>query len=709
MTERLTADQPAREPSRISAVPGTSSTSAGRADAPDISNASQGARVLVVDDDRMLVRALGEILSRRLPGAEVETCSSPVDAIASIEARGHDVVVSDLLMGGLNGLELLDRVRAVRPSTMVVLITGAADRDLSVRALRGGAYDFIQKPVDADYLVASVRRALETHRLRREVERQQVALRRHAEGLEQTVALRTEELRRASRSKDEFLATLSHELRTPLTAIFGWSRLLCSGRLDAAEQAQAIESIGRNARSQAQLIDDLLDVSRIITGKLGLDVREVDLRSVLDGALGVVLPAAQAKDIEVVPAVGDVSDPIPGDPHRLQQVLWNLLSNAVKFTPPGGRIVVGVRRGLACVEITVEDNGAGIEADLLPFVFDRFRQGDSATSSRRGLGLGLAIARHLVELHGGTVTAESDGPGTGATFTVTLPCSARAPGEAPPRRRKVESAGRIGASAPNPCLRGTRVLVVDDEADTRQVLRLMLEHAGAVVETAASVGEARDAFERARPDVLLCDLGLGSEDGYALVRGLRAAARAGRGRARHRAHGVREIGGSRAGPLGRVRSAPGQARPRRSSRDHRRAPRARGEWCERMSLIRKALVVDDDEDVLRLCKVSLQTFTEWAIAVARSGDAAFDSAQAEAPDVILLDVMMPEGGGAAILGRLKGCDATAGIPVVLLTAADAGGIEACRARGAAGVIKKPFDPSTLPDQIMRIVNERSTS
>ena len=480
------------------------------------------ARILLVDDDPMLLGALEQVVASRVSGARVEKCGSPLEALRRIEASDYDVVVSDLVMGGMHGLELLDCVRVARPSAMVVLITGADDRDLSVRALRGGAYDFIHKPVEPDYLVACIRRAIETRRLRAAVEEQQGALRRHAEELEQTVAERTEELRRASRTKDEFLATISHELRTPLTAILGWARLLHGGRLDASEQAQAIESIARNAKSQAQLIDDLLDVSRIITGKMRLDVRQVDLFRVIDGALGVVLPAAQAKGVEIERRLDETVESIPGDPHRLQQVLWNLLSNAVKFTPGGGHIAVRLTRRDAGVEIAVQDDGAGIDPEFLPFIFDRFRQGNSQLSSRRGLGLGLAIARHLVELHGGTVTAESPGLGAGATFTVRLPSSVREPTDALHKRREPPSPGRIEAAPDGDCLRGVRVLVIDDEADTRQVLRIMLVHAGATVDLASSVAEAHEVFRRTRPDVLLCDIGLGADDGYALLRALRS-------------------------------------------------------------------------------------------------------------------------------------------------------------------------------------------
>jgi signal transduction histidine kinase len=480
------------------------------------------ARILLVDDDRVLLWVLADVLARGIEGAFVETCSSPVEALGNIATNDYDVVVSDLLMVGLDGLELLERIRAMRPDTLVVLITGAADHDLSIRALRGGAYDFIQKPVDPDYLVASVRRAIETRRLRAKVERQQATLRRHADQLEQIVAQRTEQLRSVSRAKDEFLATMSHELRTPLTAILGWARLLHGGGLDATEQEQAIETIARNARSQAQLIDDLLDVSRAITGKLRLDVREVDLAAVLENALRVVLPAAKARGVEVEAAVDASIEPISGDPDRLQQVLWNLLSNAVKFTPAGGRVNVVLSRKGELIEIEVKDNGAGIDPAFLPFVFERFRQGVSGISSRRGLGLGLAITRHLVELHGGTVSAESAGSGAGATFTVVLPCRAEERAPSGGKWPKVTPAGRPMLEPPGQCLLGVRVLVVDDEVDTQKVLRFVLERAGAEVVVASSVSEAREAFRRARPDVLLCDIGLGEEEGTTLMRELRA-------------------------------------------------------------------------------------------------------------------------------------------------------------------------------------------
>jgi signal transduction histidine kinase len=475
-------------------------------------------RILLVDDHPILLNVLADTLRMNLKDVIVEKSDSGTDALRHIATTEYDVVVSDVLMPGVHGLELLERVRKIRPNTLMVLITGADDSELTLRALRGGAYDFIMKPVTADYFCASIGRAIEMRRLQREVERQQVALRRHAEELERTVEERTRELREAHRLKDEFLATISHELRTPLTAILGWSRLLCAGELDEASRVQAIDSVARNARSQAQLIDDLLDVSRIITGKLRLDVQNVDLYSVLDVAFSAVLPAAQAKNIQIVPTLELDIGLVAGDPERLQQIFWNLLSNAIKFTPEGGRVEVHLSRIGSQIEIAVIDNGCGIHADFLPFVFDRLRQGDSLLpGSRRGLGLGLAIVRHLVELHGGTVAVSSGGPGAGAKFTLTIPSRRlEAPIEGNPEAHQTLRRSVVGRR-PRPCLSGIRALVIEDEPDTRQVLKVTLERAGALVSSAVNAAQGLDAFCERPPDVLLCDIGLPDEDGYWVI------------------------------------------------------------------------------------------------------------------------------------------------------------------------------------------------
>jgi signal transduction histidine kinase/CheY-like chemotaxis protein len=315
----------------------------------------------------------------------------------------------------------------------------------------------------------------------------------------------------ANRIKDEFLATVSHELRTPLNAVLGWTRMLRAGGLDAELAERALETIERNADAQARLIDDLLDVSRIISGKVRLEMMPVDPASFVEAAVVAHLPAAEAKGVRVEASAVPGAGVVRGDPERLQQVVWNLVSNAIKFTPRGGRVEVRVARADARVEITVADTGKGIAPEFLPHVFDRFRQADATTTRRhRGLGLGLAIVRHLVELHGGEVRAESEGEGRGATFTVELPAQILA-GPAP----------RAPAPPPAARLDGVRVLVVDDEADALGMLRVALEQLGAEVETAASAAEALDAFARRAPDVLVSDIGMPDVDGYELARRVR--------------------------------------------------------------------------------------------------------------------------------------------------------------------------------------------
>ncbi|HVF87642.1 MAG TPA: PAS domain S-box protein, partial [Pyrinomonadaceae bacterium] len=343
-----------------------------------------------------------------------------------------------------------------------------------------------------------------------------------------------EELRRArksaeeaSRLKDEFLATVSHELRTPLTAVIGWTHILRAGQLDEAGAARALETVERNARAQNQLIEDLLDISRIITGKLRLDVRPIDPAGFIEAAVEAVHPAAEAKSVRLQKVLDTGAGAISGDADRLQQVVWNLLSNAIKFTPKGGRVQLRVERVNSHIEIIVADTGAGIKPEFLPFVFDRFRQADgSTTRAHGGLGLGLAIVRHLVELHGGTVHADSDGEGKGATFTVKLPL-------VPVYHRSDQQKAHLHSSASGSLspaesderLDGMRLLVVDDEPDTCEMLRAMLTQRGAEVVVARSAEEALVEIQRSRFDLLISDIGMPGADGYELlgrVRGLPA-------------------------------------------------------------------------------------------------------------------------------------------------------------------------------------------
>ncbi|HEY0375733.1 MAG TPA: ATP-binding protein [Pyrinomonadaceae bacterium] len=328
----------------------------------------------------------------------------------------------------------------------------------------------------------------------------------------------------ANRVKDEFLATLSHELRTPLTAVIGWTQLLTSGQLDEAATARALQTIQRNARAQSQIIEDILDVSRIISGKLKLDPRPVEIVPVIEAAMDAVRPAAAAKAIQLQPAFAADVNLVPCDPHRMQQVIWNLLSNAVKFTPPGGRVSIQLGRSGADAQIRVSDTGPGIAPEFLPYVFDRFRQADGSTTRMHGgLGLGLAIVRHLVELHGGTVQAESAGAGHGAAFTVNLPLSpkAQAPSVAEPATSAQTSASKSEEDG-GPSLQGLSVLVVDDETDTLDYVAAALRERGAEVTAASSAAEAMTALERLRPDVLVADIAMPGEDGYALIKRVRA-------------------------------------------------------------------------------------------------------------------------------------------------------------------------------------------
>jgi CheY-like chemotaxis protein len=319
----------------------------------------------------------------------------------------------------------------------------------------------------------------------------------------------------ANRAKDEFLSVLSHELRTPLTPILGFTEMLRRRKEVKREMLDhALEAIDRSARVQARLVGDLLDVSRIVSGKLQIERQPVDLRQVIRAATDAVRAEAEARSIALVSDLDPAAAAVTGDPDRLQQVVWNLLSNAVKFTPQGGRVEERLARDGGQAVITVTDTGQGIPPEFLPHVFERFRQADgSSTRAHGGLGLGLAIVRHLVELHGGRVTAASEGAGKGATFTVHLPLASPAPVP-----RAADPVDGVESAA----LAGVRVLVVEDDADTRGLLRLALEGEGALVTASASSAEALAAFEAATPDVLLADIGMPDEDGYQLISRIRA-------------------------------------------------------------------------------------------------------------------------------------------------------------------------------------------
>ncbi len=345
---------------------------------------------------------------------------------------------------------------------------------------------------------------------------------------ERTALLGSERIARteaeeANRLKDEFLATLSHELRSPLNAIVAWSHILRDPGLDPATVRRAVQAIDRNARAQAQLVADLLDVSRIVTGKFHMSVSPVRLADVIEFAEDTVRPAARARNIRLERTIDPAAGPVLGDASRLQQVIWNLLSNAIRFAPVGGHVQLRVKAAGTNVELSVTDDGPGIDATFLPYVFDRFRQADSSSTRRHGgLGLGLSIVRHLVELHGGTVEARNHEGRSGAVFTVRLPRlqEASTDGASPAWRPPTQADAEAAQVAPS--LDGVSILVVDDEEDTREALAVGLTRHGARVITASSAGEGLDALARERPQVLVADIGMAGEDGYALLQKVRA-------------------------------------------------------------------------------------------------------------------------------------------------------------------------------------------
>jgi len=358
-------------------------------------------------------------------------------------------------------------------------------------------------------------------KIARDITEKKILERRTAEALEETrKARRQAEV--ASRTKDEFLATISHELRTPLTAIMGWVRMLRSGMLSQDRIEQALEVIDRNVRSQAQLIEDLLDISRITMGKLRLDVRPVQPATVINAAVDALRVAAEARNIRIQTVLDSHAGPVAGDFERLQQVMWNLLSNAIKFTPKGGRVQMVLERVNSHIEIRISDNGRGIKPDFLPFIFERFSQAETGTTRLQGgLGMGLAISKAIVELHGGNITAFSEGEGKGSTFTVNIPVM--------PVNKQPASIERVHPSRGwteislecPPEISGLKVLVVDDDADTCEMLRFVLEQCGGVVTTVADAESAIEAFQATRPTIMISDIGLPEVDGYELLRRIR--------------------------------------------------------------------------------------------------------------------------------------------------------------------------------------------
>lgn len=474
---------------------------------------SQALRILLIDDnqdDRFLT--LRE-LRREFPTLQVKEILEAEGFKQALE-DSFDLVVTDYQLGWSDGITLLQAIKDRYPGCPVIMFTNTGNEEIAVEAMKSGLDDYIVKAPNRYMRVpVAVRIALERVEARHTRTRLEAEL---SELLQQERAARTQ-AEEASRLKDEFLATLSHELRTPLNAMLGWAQLLRLRRLDEDGYARAIETIDRNTRSLARLIEDLLDVSRIITGKLVLDMGPVDLVTVVDAALVTIRPAAQTRLIQLNFLIDTLDSIVMGDAVRLQQVMWNLLSNAVKFTPTEGQIQVQLKQTGSNLTVSVSDTGQGISPEFLPYVFDRFRQADSSsTRLQGGLGLGLAIARHLVELHGGTIRAESQGERKGATFTFELP-----QWQTEARRENVANL-RSQAFLPNLSLNRIRVLVVDDQADVGELVKLILEEQGAEVRVAATVNQALSIFEDFKPEVLISDIGMPSQDGYALMQHIRS-------------------------------------------------------------------------------------------------------------------------------------------------------------------------------------------
>jgi PAS domain S-box-containing protein len=593
-------------------------------------------RILVVEDDAKMRRVLELLLSGHWT---VETAADAASAIAATRERPPDLVLTDLLLPGMDGYDFLRQLRAEAGTRTlpVIVISGLTEEADRLKALEAGANDYLIKPFSERELMLRVTTHLEMGFLRREAAlreseaqlrailegaldavvgmdasgvvidwnhqavatfrytREEAIGRRlseliipppfrdaHERGLEKyfetgegpllnrrvevegqrkdgslvpiELAITVvkgwgfyrfnafvrdisdrraadeernrllEEAREANRMKDEFLAMLSHELRTPLSAIVGWAHMLRTGGLDEPTVARAIETIDRNAKVQNQLIEDILDVSRIVAGKFHLEMRSVDLVRIVESALDTVSPLAAAKGVELrqdlAPEVRPCC-PAIGDPERLQQVVWNLLTNAIKFTPKRGVVTVEVRQHdePGEFEIAVRDTGQGISPDFLPHIFERFRQAGTGARRHGGLGLGLSIVRHIVEMHGGSVLAISGGEGQGSVFTLRLPiveAGEEGGQRVPPLSR--EDAGLEEA----PRLDGVRVLVVEDEADARHLLAAVLHKRGALVFMASSAAEALEMLERERPDVLLSDIALQDQDGYELIRKVRS-------------------------------------------------------------------------------------------------------------------------------------------------------------------------------------------
>jgi signal transduction histidine kinase len=476
---------------------------------------SQAARLLVVDDEESLRITTAAIFENE--GYVVDTAASGDEAIDLMNKSDYDLVLTDLHMEGGDGLSVLNQIRRHAPLTISVVLTGFASVESAIAALQEGAYDYLVKPCDIESMKHTIRRGVEHRRLMLAEQKARLDLQQLNLDLERRIEERTAELKRlnveladANRAKDVFLATLSHELRTPLTPVVGWIKLLRSGTLDEKSVAQALDAIERNAWLQSRLIDDLLDTSRIATGKLHFEPKPTDLNVAVKAAVDTVRASAAARNIELSVALWPSSLIVLGEPVRLQQIAWNLVSNAIKFTDPGGKVSVTTQLDGKQAQLMVVDTGVGIDPEFLPHVFDRFRQADGSTSRRHGgLGLGLAIADALAKMHDGGLEAKSDGVGKGATFSLRMDL-------APSGKVDPETVG-----APTHSLEGLEVLIVEDSPDTLLLLSTIFRREGAHVTTASSAAQALSQAVTNCPHIIVSDIGMPDVDGYQLLEQLR--------------------------------------------------------------------------------------------------------------------------------------------------------------------------------------------
>jgi len=475
----------------------------------------QAARLLVVDDEESLRITTAAIFENE--GYVVDTASSGDEAIDLMNQSDYDLVLTDLHMEGGDGLSVLNRIRRHAPLTISVVLTGFASVESAIAALQEGAYDYLVKPCDIESMKHTIRRGVEHRRLMLAEQKARADLQQLNRDLEQRIEERTAELKRlnveladANRAKDVFLATLSHELRTPLTPVVGWIKLLRSGTLDEKSVIQALDAIERNAWLQSRLIDDLLDTSRIATGKLHFEPKPTDLNVAVKAAVDTVRASAATRNIDLSMTLWPSSLTVLGEPIRLQQIAWNLVSNAIKFTDSGGKVSITTQLDGTHAQLTVVDTGVGIASEFLPHVFDRFRQADGSTSRRHGgLGLGLAIADALAKMHGGHLDAKSDGVGKGATFSLRM--------ELAPSEKVIPEP----VDTKHHSLQGLEVLVVEDSPDTLLLLSTIFGREGANVTTASSAAEAVSRAVAKRPHIIVSDIGMPDVDGFQLLEQLR--------------------------------------------------------------------------------------------------------------------------------------------------------------------------------------------